>query len=243
MEIIKKFLGFLGSFYKNNKRGVFRVITALILLLLLMKSCLLDIENSRLNETICKNESTNTTIIQSYDKKFKDLKKENRELYDSLKDYKDQIDFLIQFDYTKTSKVDTVYTKSVETVYVENEDGEKVLAEDKEYHYSDELGDTLSYDLTIGSKVEPSWYTMNFKVKDKFTIVNKEYGDANETTITTNGDAKIDGITVYNKQNKKKFWQRFAVGPQIGVGYDVVNNKVGAQVGIGVTYDLFYKKK
>lgn len=223
-------------------QGVTLFLLALICILLL-KMCSMQ-KGGNVPTVITPVDSTHTTII-SNDKDFKELKKENKELYDSLKKYKNQIDHLIQFTHTKEYRVDTVYIHAEpQVVYIADNQGNLVEAKDSVYEYKGQDTDTLKYNLKVGSKVEPSWYALNVKVSEKFTIVNKELGNGvNQTDIQTGTNGEITDVTVYEKKDKTRFWDKFAVGPQVGAGYDVINNKLGVQVGIGVTYNLLPKKK
>ena len=80
-----------------------------------------------------------------YDQTIESLKKTNKDLYDSIEIYKDQIDYLVQFKYQKKYIIDTVYC---DTTTVKKE-------EIKTFEYSNEPNDTLLYTLTLGSEKEP----------------------------------------------------------------------------------------
>jgi hypothetical protein len=75
-------------------------------------------------------------------------------------------------------------------------------------------------------------------VKNKFTIVNKEEGDMNHTTIQPNNGGTISDVTVWKKNDKRTVWDRFSVGPSVTAGYDVINKQWGIMAGVSVTYDL-----
>ena len=196
--------------------------------------------NSRLNGIIAYNDSTHTTTILSYDKDFKELKKENRQLYDSLKQYKNEIEYLIEFTYHKQYNSGKVVTNGDDKSIFANVNDEYVELSDSVYTYKQNT-DTLSYNLEICSKTEPKWYSLTANLNEKFILSNRNIDGVNETTITTSSVSAISDITVYNKKEKRSVLDRFVVGPQIGVGYDVNNNKLGVQIGVGITYDLFRK--
>lgn len=170
-----------------------------------------------------------------YEKSFNDLKKENKELYDSLKDYKDRITYLVQFTHEKSYNTGIVYDKPTvsEEQYV-TQNGDSTL--NKTYEYMNEPNDTFQYKLKINSETEPNWYSLDAKVKNKFTIVNKEEADGlNHITISDGGSAtSIGDVTVFKK--KEKFIKRFSVGPTVSAGYDPINNKFGVMIGVGITY-------
>lgn len=171
-----------------------------------------------------------------YDQTIESLKKENKELYDSLKAYKDEIDYLVQFNYEK----------EYSTGKVEIEKNDTVKEEVKTFEYSNEQNDTLEYDLKIGSITEPSWYSIDFKLSDKFTIVNKKMEDANKIEISTDNKGMINNTTVLRKKEKYNFLDNIALGPSITCGYDFAKKEPEFIVGVAITYDithLFKKKK
>ena len=171
-----------------------------------------------------------------YDQTIESLKKENKELYDSLKSYKDEIDYLVQFNYEK----------EYSTGKVEIEKNDTVKEEVKTFEYTNEPNDTLEYDIKIGSVTEPSWYSIDFKLSDKFTIVNKKMEDANKIEISTDNKGMINNTTVLRKKEKYNFLDNIALGPSITCGYDFAKKEPEFIVGVAITYDithLFKKKK
>ncbi len=164
-----------------------------------------------------------------------------------MKDYKNQIDYLVQFKYSKNYSTGIVSTAS-------NSSNEEVITDTilvaenasiKAYEYSNESNDSLNYHLTIGSTVEPKWYSLDLKVSDRFTLVNKESNGFNRIDITSDNMGMIDDVTLFNKKETNGFWDNFAFGPSVSVGYDINNHNVGVVVGISATYNLgkFFKKK
>ena len=169
----------------------------------------------------------NSLTIEYYDKQLKELKETNKNLYDSLKIFKDEIDYLIQFKYQKEYVTDTVYCNIEET--------------DKDinvYEYSNDLNDTLNYTLKIGSIYEPNWYKLNLMLSEQFTIVNRKNDDLNITTIETkSNNTSITDVTALKNKNEK-FLDRFEIGPSVTTGYDVVNKNLGIMVGVSIVYKL-----
>lgn len=170
-----------------------------------------------------------------YEQTFSALKKENKELYDSLKQYKDRVDFLVQFTHEKEYSSGKVIIKH-DTVYKELENN----LEAKTFTYKGEKNDTLDYTLKINSLIEPNWYEFNAKVKSKFTIVNKseDGSDISHITIKPDDGGTVSDVTVFNKKEKKKFKDRFAIGPTANIGYDVFHKDIALTVGVGITFDL-----
>jgi hypothetical protein len=174
-----------------------------------------------------------------YSKTFNELKKENKELYDSLKQYKDKIDFIVQFTHEKeyeTGKVETKPNIVDSIVFDTIKISETLMA--KTYEYNSEPNDTFQYKLNVNSYTEPNWYSLNVRTKNKFTIVNKEEGGVNHTTIGSNNGGTISDVTLFNKKEKKKFFSRFSIGPSVTAGYDVINKQWGIMAGASVTFDL-----
>ena len=171
-----------------------------------------------------------------YENSFNALKKTNKELYDSLKDYKDQISYLVQFTHEKEYNTGKISTKP-HKVEKPNNIADSIPSS-KTYEYVSEPNDTFQYKLKINSLTQPNWYSLSAKVKNKFTIVNKEDGNGgNHITIsdgTTNGT--ISNVTVFKK--KKSFWERFSAGPSITGGYDPINKQWGILAGASVTFDI-----
>lgn len=167
--------------------------------------------------------SNGTYTDVNLDKEINSLKKENKELYDSIKQYKNEINFLTQYSYKKEYKLDTVYVK-------EPNMNDSI----QEFKYSNNHNDSINYNLIIGSKIEPNWYKIDINISDKFTIINRNQDDINRTTITSDNGGEITDVTVFNK-NKHTFKDNFSHGIVGGVGYGVLNHNVDVFVGYGIT--------
>lgn len=164
-----------------------------------------------------------------YEQEIDNLAKLNKELYDSLKVYKNQIDYLVQFTYKK--KYDTGIVKTdtiIEKVY----DNDSII---KTFEYM-ASNDTLTYNLKIGSIEKPQWYSINFDVTDNFTIVNKKFDNFNKTDIESNGE--ISDVTILKKKEKKSIFDNISVGPSITMGYDIAKKEPEFIIGVSITYDI-----
>lgn len=183
-----------------------------------------------------KNTDDNKHTSVVYEQKLETLKKTNRELYDSLKVYKDEIDYLAQFKHKKEYVVYDTITK-IDTAYIEKENEVKI----NEYTYSNkEKNDTLTYELKIGSTVEPNWYSIRFRTSEQFTLVNKNVNGINETTIApSSGSGQITNVTVLKQKEKIKLKDRIAIGPSVSTGYTLINKQLDIMVGVSVTLDLW----
>jgi hypothetical protein len=191
--------------------------------------------NNKVNKGLDRIEVVNEDGLHTsiyYDKTISSLKQENKELYDSIKGFKDEIDYLVQFKYKKTYRVDTVYCDTTHT------DKDVTVFE----YDNTEKNDSMNYHLEIASKEEPRWYRLNVEVGDQFTIVNKRDAEGlNITDIKSENKAEVSSVVVFHK--KQSFWKNFSVGPSVNVGYDVLNNQVGLNVGFGVTFRINGSKK
>lgn len=220
---------------KEHKKVIIGILIS-ILCIGLIYFCYTKIYNGKIfKEKVVYVDSTKTTNVLYDEGKFSDLKKENKELYDSLKKYKNQITYLLQFKYKKeydTGKVITKYVVVNGDSTIANENDVKV------YEYGNNENDTIHYKLKIGSKVEPNWYQLHTVVNEKFTIVNKKLDDGvNKTTIDTQNKGDITDITILKKK-EKTFWKRFSIGIGTTAGYDPINKKFGVMFGPSITFDL-----
>lgn len=201
--------------------------------------------NYKLNEKqkkIDEIEYTDSTGIYNklyYEAKFASLKKENKELYDSLKQYKDKIDYIIQFYHEKEYNTGQVTTKpNIIDSVVYDTIPVTIPQIAKTYEYLSEPNDTFQYKLNVNSFIEPNWYSIQAKVKNKFTIVNKEEGGMNHITINPENGGTISNPTVFKKKEKRNFLDRFSFGPGVTAGYDPINKQFGIVVGASATLDL-----
>lgn len=178
-------------------------------------------------------DNKNTTVF--YEQKFETLKKANKELYDSLKIYKDEIDYLVQFKHTKEFIVHDTIIKNIDTL---NND---INTEVKEFVYHNtNKNDTLNYQLKIGSTVEPNWYSIKFNVSETFTLVNKNINGVNETTIApSTNSGTITNVTALKQKKTPTFKEKIAIGPSVTAGYGLINKNIDIMVGVSVTYDLW----
>ena len=180
-------------------------------------------------------DSTNTFNKIYYDTKISNLKKKNKELYDSLKTCRDQITYLVQFKYEKTYSTGKVSTKEKPKQTVKPIE---VDTTSTTYEYSNSEKDTLNYRLKINSQKEPNWYSLDVTVSDKFTIVNKSDGEGmNMISIHGENEGNVSDVTVFKKKDKSyRLKDHIYTGPTVTAGYDMLNNNFGVMVGWSVGY-------
>ena len=84
------------------------------------------------------------------------------------------------------------------------------------------------------------------KILAEIPVTQKEYSDDSTYTAWVSGyKPNLDSIDIYKKTVyidhtiTKTKRQKFVVGPQVGVGYDVKNKNFAPTIGVGITYNLF----
>ena len=151
------------------------------------------------------------------------LKQENKELYDSIAKLQDvesgMIIKFIEHYNTDTIKVDKFIVQS-----------------DSVYHYT-QNNDTVNLNIDVKAK-KLEWVNADFKLHDQFMIINREKDGVNQTFINHSDNATIENTTMWHRKNDKKWYQKFNVSPQIGVGYGMFNKKIDVYVGVGVGYNF-----
>ena len=234
-------------FFKNHKNSIMCGITMVVAI----SMCLIGVHMCSKLKKAKKIEYTDSICVHHVkynDGKFSDLKKENEQLYDSLKKYKKQIDYLVQFTYEKTYTTNKVVIKKesdAQQTYTKNQDGNLVenIEEAKTYEYSNEPNDSINYQLKINSTREPNWYSLDVKMHDRITIVNKNEGNGdNHLTISTDNKAEISNTTVFKKKRKKNIFNKIAIVPGIYYGYDIKNKSIGYGVAVTIGYNIFGTK-
>ena len=226
------------KFYEKYSSWIIAILIALIVGLVAYFNYELQKKQKQIEE-IEFTDTTGTYHKVYYEKKFKELKKENRELYDSLKQYKDKIDYIVQFYHEKEYNTGQVHTKpNIIDSVVYDTVPVTIPQIAKTYEYLSEPNDTFQYKLNVNSFIEPNWYSIQAKVKNKFTIVNKEEGGANHITIKPENGGTITDPTVWKKKEKRSFLNRLSFGPGVTAGYDPINKQWGVVFGASVTLDL-----
>ena len=229
---------FFKKFYEKYSSWIIAILIVLIIGLVAYFNRELQKKQKEIDE-IEYTDTTGTYHKIYYEKKFKELKKENRALYDSLKKYKDKIDYIVQFYHEKEYNTGQVHTKPNIIDSVVYDTIPYVVPQiAKTYEYLSEPNDTFQYKLNVNSFTEPNWYSIQAKVKNKFTIVNKEEGGANHITIKPENGGTITNPTVWKKKEKRSFLDRLSFGPGVTAGYDPINKQWGVLVGASVTFNL-----
>jgi hypothetical protein len=182
------------------------------------------------------------TYVRIYEsQKLNQLKKENKELYDSISKLQDvESGMIIKFHEhynTDTIKVDRFILKK-DTVTFITEKHDTLQRVDSLYHYA-QNNDTIDCKIDICAS-DLQWAKADITINDKFVIINREKDGVNQTLISHSDNTTIDSTAMFHRQDEdKKWYKRFSVGPQVGIGYGFFNKKPDVFIGIGVSYKLW----
>lgn len=178
-----------------------------------------DSEGNLIKDEITFDKNEKQTVNISNDKTWGELKRENEELYDSIRKLSD-VKEAIQVKY--------VLKRDIDTVYITN----TYIPIDSIYHYA-QNSDTINYNLDIKGK-DVEWFKLDFSIQDSLMLVTRSANGQNETTISHATNTSIKDVTVFVP--KKKFSQKvkenvyFGVG--VGAGYGFFNKKPDIYIGI-----------
>lgn len=217
IEFIKK--------YANNIKSFLIVILSL---LLISVTIVLTNQKETIKSDFAAYKKNGDYITQYQSQTIHNLKKEKKELYDSIKNVK---------NVKQAAIIDYKYIYVGDTTQGSGKP-EKPLLKDSTYTFF-KNSDTLSYNIKINAPYV-NWYLLKFILNDKLTIINRESAGSNETSISTaSGGGTITNVEMFNKKdNKNSFLNRFTFGPQIGVGVGVITKTPDIYVGFGITYRL-----
>jgi len=228
----------MKEFFKNHSSWIVTILIGIIVFLAVYFNQKLKEKQKKIDE-IEYVDTSGTYHKIYYEKKYKELKEENKALYDSLKQYKNKLDYIVQFYHEKEYNTGQVTTKpNIKDSIVYDTIPVTIPQIARTYEYTSEPNDTFQYKLNVNSFTEPNWYSIQAKVKNKFTIVNKEEGGINHITINPENGGTITNPTVWKKSDKRTFWNRFSFGPGVTAGYDPINKQFGVVVGASATFDL-----
>ena len=202
------------------------------------------IKNSGFQEVVVEQDK-NGKYTQIYDsQKMEVLKKENKELYDSIKKLKNvESAVVIKYKYKYSTDTVRVTDKQYVAVPVEKNITDTIYRYAEEhhtdsiYHYT-ENNDTVSYNLDICAS-QLQWHRLDFQINDRLTLINQNDGnDHNILTVDHGDNMEIEGVTAWHKKKGNSFKDRFFFGPSVNVGYGIFNKKVDVFIGVSVGFDL-----
>ena len=215
----------------------------LLIVVLLGLLTIQGINYKRVNEQLITSEEYNkeNTYVRIYQSQtIKQLKKENKELYDSIAKLKNvESAMIIKFHEhynTDTITVNKFIVKR-DTVRIYDEKNDTILQKvDSIYHYTQD-NDTVKLKIDVKAQ-DLKWVKADFTIYDKFTIINKEKDGSNQTTINHYGNSTIDGTSMWHRKENKKWYEKFVVSPQLGLGYGTFHKNFDIYVGVGIGYDF-----
>lgn len=227
----------------NLSKKTIDVLQWILIVLLLGLLTVQGINYKKINEQLVTSEEYNkeNTYVRIYQsKKISELKKENRELYDSISKLKNvESAMIIKFHEHYNTDTITVekFTIKRDTIQIYIEKNDSVIEKiDSVYHYTQD-NDTVKLKIDVKAK-ELEWIKADFTIYDKFTIINKEKDGTNQTTINHSGNSTIDGTSMWHRKENKKWYERFVLSPQVGVGYGTFNRNFDVYVGVGLGYQF-----
>lgn len=212
-------------------------IVGLIVLLVLQT---LDNQQTKKDLVTAEEYNKENTYVRIYEsQKLNKLKRENKELYDSISKLKD-VESGMVIKFSEHYNTDTIYVDNFivehDTIRFTTDDNQTFEKVDSVYHYAQD-NDTVKLDIDIKAK-ELQWCKADLTINDQFMIINREKDGVNQTLINHSDNATIEGTTMWHRKEGKKWYQRFVVGPQVGVGYGTINKNFDVYVGAGVSYQL-----
>lgn len=168
------------------------------------------------------------TYFRIYEsKKLNKLKKENKELYDSISKLQDVESGMI-IKFKERYKTDTI---SVDKFVVIHDTINKM---DSIYHYANN-NDTVNLYIDVKAQ-DLKWVKADFTIHDQFMIVNREKNGVNQTLIHHSDNVSIENTTMWHRENNQKWYSKFSISPQLGVGYGMFTKKTDVYIGVGVGY-------
>ena len=182
-------------------------------------------------------ENTYVRIYES--QKLNKLKRENKELYDSIAKL-ESVESGMVIKFREHYNTDTILVDNFiverDTIRVYDNDNNVYEHVDSVYHYQED-NETVKVNIDIKAK-ELEWCKTDITIDDQFMIINREKNGVNETSITHSSNASVEGTTMWHRKEGTKWYQRFVVGPQVGAGYGMINNKFDVYAGVGVSYNF-----
>ena len=146
---------FFKKFYEKYSSWIIALLIVLIIGFVAYLNYKLHEKQKKIDE-IEFTDTTGTYHKVYYEKKFKELKKENRELYDSLKQYKDKIDYIVQFYHEKEYNTGQNSNKpNIKDSTVYDTIPMVIPSIARTYEYTSEPNDTFQYKLNVNSFTEP----------------------------------------------------------------------------------------
>ena len=173
------------------------------------------------NEHIIQTEESYVKIYES--QKIAALEKENKALYDSIKNL-ENVESAIEIKYIYKTKTDTITVEK----FTQKEDSIWTVEVDN---------DTVKTNIEIKA-TDLKWCNVNTEINDTFRIVTQHNEETNEviTEIEHSPNVTITDVDAWHK--KKKWTDNFHHGPSVTAGYDLINKNFGIMIGYSIIYEF-----
>ena len=237
MNIIERIFKVITDFIKSLSKSDIIYIGIIVLLIYFLfntiksKNRIEDRLNHNiecLTDTIKYFESENGNLVATklaFESDVKDLKKLNEELYKEIED----LELKKSVEHIVYVEGETVFLPQ-DTIYIVDNIGEGFY---KDFNFNDDWrtlegnikynNDSLKLDIT------------NNSVKFDYTLA---MDDDNRIYVkSSNPYVKYNEITGFTVPKPKK--THFAIGPSVGFGYGIINNKPDIFIGVNATWTLF----
>ena len=208
---------------KNTSQKVIDIIQWCLIIVLIIVICFMWYRKQQetTDESVVKTEQSYVKIYES--QKISELEKENKELYDSIKNLKN-VESAIEIKYIYKTKTDTV------TV-------EKFTQKEDSIYFVELDNDTVKTNIEIKAN-DLKWCSVQTEINDKFTIITQNDEDSNEVITEIEHSPNVEITDVDTWHEKKKWTDNFHHGPSVTAGYDIINRKFGIMIGYSIIYSF-----
>ena len=205
-----------------NWKKIIDIVQWVLIVLLIGVACFLYFgKKQHVDEKIQQTEESYVKIYES--QKMAALEKENKQLYDSIKNLQN-VESVVEIKYIYKTTTDTITVEK----FTQKEDSVWTVEVDN---------DTVKTNIEIKAN-ELKWCNVSTEINDKFTLITQSDEDTNEviTEVKHSPNVDIQETTMWHK--KKKWTDNFHHGPSVTAGYDVINKRFGMVVGYSIIYEF-----
>lgn len=203
-----------------NRKKIIDIVQWILIIVLVCISCLIYFSKSNIKTE--KEIQTETTYVKVYEsQRLAALEKENKILYDSIKNLHD-VESAVEIKYVYKIKTDTITVEN----FIQKEDSVWTV----------ELNnDTIKTNIEIKAN-DLKWCNVETEINDKFTIITQEDNNKVQTQINHSPNMSIENVDMWHR--KKKWTDNFHHGPSVTAGYDVINKNFGVMIGYSIIYEF-----
>lgn len=205
-----------------NWKKIIDIVQWVLIVLLIGVACFIYFgKKQHVDEKIQQTEESYVKIYES--QKMAALEKENKQLYDSIKNLQN-VESVVEIKYIYKTTTDTITVEK----FTQKEDSVWTVEVDN---------DTVKTNIEIKAN-ELKWCNVSTEINDKFTLITQSDEDTNEviTEVKHSPNVEIQETTMWHK--KKKWTDNFHHGPSVTAGYDVINKRFGMVVGYSIIYEF-----